>query len=360
MRKVLTAGTVWLLLLSSQATTVSASDRGADGRKLPVAKAARVESYAPLPASLRAKTLRPLNKNLFSDETILTENFDAGAPGWKFQDLWNEAYWHTSTTGALTGNSYWCADEALGGYDDELIQSLTSPAIALAAGTSTLTFMHSLSVESIAGPFPVGYDAWDAATVRISTNGTTFNVITPSAGPAYNATSAYGFHFYYGTGVAAWGGATGGYVSSSFNLTPYAGQTVYIRFELASDEAFSHGDDPTLFGWRIDDIEVTSGGNVVFSDDAGDTGDASFTAGGPGGQDQWHIKCRGLFRAQQRRPLCSGHRELPAQIKIRLGFSGYCNRNPASRHPAVDSGFRAAGSFGRHTLRGRRTECRRF
>lgn len=288
MKKILTACTVLLLLLS-QVSPVLASDRGRDGRKLLAGKTQQSEFAVPLPASLRAKAPRTHANMLASDEAIYMENFDSGAPGWTFEDLWSESAWHITTVGAFSGSSYWCAEQALGGYDDMWVQSLTSPAITLTAGTNTLTFMHNLSVEPLSGGYPAGYDAWDAVTVRISTDGETFDPISPSGGPAYNANSAYGFHFYYGTGVPAWGGSTGGWVSSTFDLTPYAGQTVFIRFELGSDEVFSHGDDPSLFGWLIDKIQVTAGGSVIYSDDAGDTSPARFTGSGPGGPSQWHI-----------------------------------------------------------------------
>ncbi len=285
MRKILATSLVLALLVG--VATVSAHDGNKSGKKMIAAKAQDTESFQRLPLTQQKRGAR---QNQIFDQAIYTENFDAGAPGWTYQDLWSESAWHPSTTGAFAGKSYWAGIEALGGYDDSWTQSLTSPAIALPAGSGiSLSFTHDLSVESLSGGYPAGYDSWDAVTVRLSTDGTTFNVISPSSGPAYNVTSAYGFHFYYGTGVAGWAGATGGYVSSTFDLSAFAGQTVWIRFELGSDEGFSHADDPTLFGWRVDNIQVTQGGTTVFSDDAGDTGAAQFTAGGPGGPNYWHI-----------------------------------------------------------------------
>jgi len=219
-------------------------------------------------------------------DTVYAENFDAGAPGWTFQDLWSETFWHVSTTGAFSGRSYWCGIEEQGGYNDKWIQLLTSPAIDLSQTASPmLTFMQNYSLElpEIFG----SYDAWDAITVRISTDSATFNVIQPVGGYPYS--SAYGFHLYYGIGVDAWAGKSNGYVKATFDLSAFAGKKVWIRFEFGSDDGFSHTSDLSLWGWRVDNIEISDGGTRVFFDDAGDTGIAQFVAAGPGGPNLWHI-----------------------------------------------------------------------
>lgn len=219
-------------------------------------------------------------------DTVYAESFDAGAPGWTFQDLWSESFWHVSTTGAFSGHSYWCGIEEQGGYNDKWIQLLTSPAIDLSRTTSPrLTFMHNYSLElpEIFG----SYDAWDAITVRISTDSATFNVVKPVGGYPYS--SAYGFHLYYGIGVGAWAGKSNGYVKATFDLSAFAGKKVWIRFEFGSDDGTSSTSDLSLWGWRVDNIEITDGGTRVFFDDAGDTGAAQFAAGGPGGSNLWHI-----------------------------------------------------------------------
>lgn len=223
-----------------------------------------------------------------SKQSILySEKFDAGAPGWTFQDLWSESFWHVSTTGAYSGKSYWCGIEELGGYDDKWLQILTSPAIDLTGTISpTLTFMHNYSVEPAVGA-PAGADAWDAITVRISTDSVTFNVIQPVGGYPYS--KALGFYLYYGTGIAGWAGASNGYVKPTFNLSAYAGKKVWIRFEFGTDWAGSYENNSSFWGWRVDNIEITDGATRVFFDDAGDTGTAQFVAGGPGGPSLWHI-----------------------------------------------------------------------
>ncbi|MGH7496544.1 MAG: alpha/beta hydrolase-fold protein [bacterium] len=221
---------------------------------------------------------------------MYVENFEAGAPGWAFQDLWSESFWHVSTTGGYSGQSYWCGIEELGGYDDIWQQTLTSPPISLSGTTApVLTFMHHYRAEPRSGGYPTGFDAWDAMNVRLSTDGQNFTVIRPATGTGYQATSAYGFNLRFGAGVAGWAGNSGGWVAASFDLRAYAGQTVQIQFLFGSDEGFSHLEDAALFGWRVDNIKISDGATTIFQDDAGDSGATQFTADGPAGPNPWHL-----------------------------------------------------------------------
>jgi enterochelin esterase-like enzyme len=225
------------------------------------------------------------------DDTIYSENFDDGAPGWTFQDLWSsESFWHVSTTGAYSGHSYWCGIEDLGGYGNYWEQTLTSPPISLSGTTSpVLSFMHNYQVQPLLGDYYSGFDSWDAVTVRISTDGANFTVITPTMGSGYNIQSGRGFYYRYGLGVPGWAGSSGGWVASGFNLAAYAGQTVWIQFIFGSDESYSSQDDASLFGWRIDNISIKDGMTTIFEDDAGDTGTAQFVTEETGGPNPWHI-----------------------------------------------------------------------
>lgn len=222
-------------------------------------------------------------------DTLFYESFDGGAPGWAFKDLWSDSYWHISTTGAYSGQSYWCGIEGLGGYDDSWQQTLTSPSISLTGAISpVLTFKHHFRIETCTGTFN-GFDAFDAVTVRISTDGEHFNIINPTVGEEYNAQNAYGFFLRFGAGLAGWSGDSQGWITSGFNLQAYAGQTIWIQFLFGSDEGYSSNEDPTLFGWRIDDIRIADGMATIFEDNAGDTGEAQFMPGSPGGPNLWHL-----------------------------------------------------------------------
>lgn len=312
MRKFLITITALFLLLSrNEATIVNAGDGGRFGAKWQDAKSnisrkamaknklAFVKSGWRNGASASPASHARSLQQAAGAEAVYFENFNAGAPGWTFQDRWSESSWHPSTTGALSGKSYWCGIEVLGGYDDGWLQTLTSSAITLPTSANlSLTFMHNYSVEDTVGSsanLPPGYNAWDAITVRLSTDGTTFNVITPTGG--YPAANAFGFYFYYGSGFPGWFGSSGGWVPATFNLTAFSGQTVRIRFEFGSDEFFSGADDPSFFGWRVDDVAIKDGTTTVFSDNAGDTGLAQFVAGGLGGPNLWHFTSRAAHSA---------------------------------------------------------------
>ena len=52
-------------------------------------------------------------------------------------------------------------------------------------------------------------------------------------------------------GRQAWTGNSGAYVQTTVNLSPYAGQSLRIRFRLASDNSVG------AVGWNIDDIVIT-------------------------------------------------------------------------------------------------------
>ncbi len=225
-------------------------------------------------------------------DTLFFEDFEGDVAGWTMDDLnWESAnyegdsvttYWHTSDFEAYEGNSWWCGDDEELGYDNGWLQALTTPAIEL-TGEPVLTFMHSYNIEEPAEY--EGYDGWDALNVRISIDGgMTWEVIEPDGG--YDATSCYGFGFNHeGEGVPGWGGVSGGFEEATFDLYDYAGETVHIRWVFGSDPAYcsiNYGEgagtyDPDMFGWVVDNIEIAAGGEVLFSDDGGDSAPSMMT-----------------------------------------------------------------------------------
>ncbi|MFZ0390486.1 MAG: FlgD immunoglobulin-like domain containing protein, partial [Calditrichia bacterium] len=223
------------------------------------------------------------------------EDFEGGAPGWFTVDETDAGvFWHRDDWMAYGGSgvSWWMADTTLGnngGYLSHWYQVLdTDPFVV--SGNAQLTFYQRLAVEDPAGATPP-YDGWDGVNVRISTdNGVTWTVLT-SPTPAYNATSLYsfGFEFNEGPGVPGWGGVITPWEMTTIDLSAYTGQTVQIRFAFASDPGYDTSDDPTLFGWQIDEIEVADGGTVSFYNDGSQnnmTPSSNATAGG----DYWHLE----------------------------------------------------------------------
>ncbi len=184
-------------------------------------------------------------------------------------------YFHTSTNGAYSGSSWWCADAGSGGYDNAWLQFLDTPTISIPAGGGTLSTQMKWGIEDPAGAEVAGTctNGWDAANVRISDDGgNTWYLLTGS--DSYDFTDGYGWIYndptYYDCQdlAAGWGGLEGWHLVT-FDLSSFAGDDVIIRFGFGSDPAFCTADDATIDGFRIDDISVEdTGGNVLFADDA--------------------------------------------------------------------------------------------
>ncbi len=196
------------------------------------------------------------------------ETFENGMGDWTTHDgTLPSSMWHLDdfNTPDGTGLSWWMGDTTIGGYINSTYLVLDTDPINVPAG-GVLTFDLNYNVESPGGE-PQGYDGWDGCNIRVSLdNGNTWTVI--SGTPAYNTTSLYSFGFEHGegTGIAGWGGSSGGWVSASFDLSAYERQDVRIRFAFASDPGYSTQDDPSLFGMIVDNIVLGT-----FSNDGVDT-----------------------------------------------------------------------------------------
>ena len=238
------------------------------------------------------------NSDIASREfiTVFEEDFEDGADDWEHYDAtstddWLEC-WHLSPAGSYSGNSWWMGDEDLGGYTDHRYLVLDTPEITLGDVNPELSFMFSLCCETTGGDPP--YDAWDGANVRISLDdGNTWEVI--SGIPAYNGESFYsfGYEFDEGEGIPGWGSLTEwvNWTSATFDLSAYSGQNVKIRFAFASDSAYNTNDDEDMFGFRIDNIEITTSEGTFESDGDGAAGDIQMISGHGVAAvgDLWHI-----------------------------------------------------------------------
>lgn len=229
---------------------------------------------------------------MFAYEVVAwQEDFESGATGWThFDGAQSPNNWHVYNAGGTQGNVWWMGDPALasgtniGGYYDHQYLVLDTPARTLTAGNATLTFKLRHNLEATAGA-TAPYNGWDAANVRISTNGGT--TWTPISGtPAYNMTSSYAFGFEHGEGpnIPGWGGVLTTWTNATFDLSAYVGQSVKIRFAFASDPAYSTGDAPAMFGVMVDDIAF--GG---YSNNGVDDGQMTWSSLVPLGGDIWHI-----------------------------------------------------------------------
>lgn len=227
-------------------------------------------------------------------DTLFFETFDNDAPGWVSIDQTDVGEkWYLDTYEAYggSGESWRVADPSLGtngGYSSHWYQVLDTDPITVTANAE-LTFYFRLKVEASGGE-PTGYDGWDGVNVRISTDGgSTWSVLTPTS-PAYTATSLYSFgdEFGEGQGVPGWNGDMSTWTQATFDLSSYSSESVIIRFAFCSDPAYDTTDDPSMFGWQVDDIEVSDGSTVIYANDGVES---STTAQNwaPVGGDYWHI-----------------------------------------------------------------------
>ena len=188
-------------------------------------------------------------------------------------------YFIQSASDAYDGQSWWCADPGVGGYLDAWVQALQSPSITVPSG-GNLSAMMQWAIEDPSGAAVTGTctDGWDAANVRISTDGgSTWNLL--------NGDDPYDFYYGYGwiyndpeydcggsmeQVAAGWAGVADWH-EVNFDLSAYEGQDVIIQFAFGSDPAYSTPDDNTITGFKVDNIQIADGsGNVVFSDNADD------------------------------------------------------------------------------------------
>ncbi len=173
---------------------------------------------------------------------IFFEDFESGSLGWTTALVEDgiDDLWHPTTVDNFSPNtSWWSADPFTGDYDtgNQIQNTLISPPIDLTSitGTITLSFFEDYYTEH----------GWDYVMVDVSLDdGLTWTQLRGFAGPG-------------GTGTAP-SGDSNGWIFTSLDLTPFAGQVIRVRFFLDSiDDVFN--DFP---GWRVDDVAVNTGINL--------------------------------------------------------------------------------------------------
>ncbi|NQV49820.1 MAG: T9SS type A sorting domain-containing protein [Candidatus Marinimicrobia bacterium] len=185
--------------------------------------------------------------------------------------------WHTSSFNAYeNGTSWWCGSEAIGGYNDAWLQFLDTDPITLPAEVASLSFKLKYALEAYSGAAQViegcSINGWDVANVRISADaGASWSTLVGA--PVYRSTSGFGWTSNgEACNIPGWGGSSGGWVDASFDLSAYANQEVIIRFAFGSDGSESTADDATLTGFYVDNIDVSTASETLFSNDASDAG----------------------------------------------------------------------------------------
>jgi immune inhibitor A len=146
------------------------------------------------------------------------------------------------------------------GMDGEKVATSmqTNSTIALPAGTRpALNFSTWYDIET----------GWDYGAVRVSTNGTDWTDIPGSITTTTHDPQAVVEASNLITGTSR------GWVTASFNLSAYAGKSIYLKFTYNTDEAV-YGS-----GFYIDNISITASRKTLFADDPDSSNAFSFTGG---------------------------------------------------------------------------------
>lgn len=177
-------------------------------------------------------------------QTHLVEDFESGANGWTTGG--------TGSTWVLQGAQVNSGVQAWHGDDVPQVsdQLLTSPPIALPTATSAHTFQFWNRQELEDG----GSGCFDGGLLEISSDGGSTWDPVPDANmltDPYDGPMDGGFSN-PAAGLDAWCGDPQAWMNSVVDLSAWAGQTVQLRFRLATDSSVAHP------GWWIDDIRVQS------------------------------------------------------------------------------------------------------
>ena len=190
--------------------------------------------------------------------TTFAQNFDGvAAPalptGWSTSVTGSQIDWITTSAASDTAsNSAFATDAANPG-----VAYLYAPIIPIASSSAQLTFRQNYYFEYGTGHNAMYY--YDGGTLDIAIGSGGFSDIV-SAGGSF-ATGGYNGPLYNGSGNPmagrqAWGGNSGGWITTTINLpASAAGQNIQLRWDCATDE----GNDSTVVGWHVDTISVQDG-----------------------------------------------------------------------------------------------------
>lgn len=234
------------------------------------------------------------------DSVLFFEGFENGIGEWTTVDLTAPGFmWHLSEENAFEGNSWWCSDEELGGYDNHWLQYLVSPVINLTEHQGeeiTLTFKVLWAVEdpAVGQAPPDPFDAWDGCNLWISTDGgddwEVFEPVTPEY--THDNLYAFGEEWHFEGETPGWCASSDGWVDAEFDLSDYGGMdNIMIRWAFCSDPGWATAEDADAIGFLVDNIVITSGQDVLLSNNGDEDPvpeEFSFAAG-PTAGDYWEI-----------------------------------------------------------------------
>ncbi|MGB1216697.1 MAG: M36 family metallopeptidase, partial [Saprospiraceae bacterium] len=173
--------------------------------------------------------------------TTISDDMESGAGNWTTTNVAGFSNWTLVNDG---GSTRWFAEELeaqnLGGTIEN--QYLTLDAQNL-NGNSTLSFLHRYDTEA----------NWDGAKVEISTDG---GNRWEDLGP-YMTSNGYNDYINNNTADLAFSGNSGGYITTTADLSNFCGANALIRFNFYYD-ALEAGN-----GWYVDDVMLSTSTSVV-------------------------------------------------------------------------------------------------
>ena len=181
--------------------------------------------------------------------SIYSEDFDSGAPGWTHSAPIPPDTWVLTDTNSSPGSgSFAYYSQDINGPNE---QHLVSPPIVLPDGNVQyqLQFLNEQNFEDPTG----SGGCWDGGLLEITTNaGTSWTQLDGELlSDPYNGFGNNGPP----NGLNLWCGQVGGeqpWLNSIVNLDAYAGETVQFRFRNLADAGVG------AEGWYIDDFQVSS------------------------------------------------------------------------------------------------------
>jgi cysteine-rich repeat protein len=151
------------------------------------------------------------------------------------------------STGTYVGTPFTGGNNNGGSSDVVQAGTLTSPSVAIGAGSKALVEFDSWwEIEGVAGA------SFDKMIVQVSTNGSTWTQVG-ILNPTFDA--GLGGNVGYTAGGA---GAAPEWRHYAFDVSSYAGQSIQVRFDFnTGDEAYNG-----FRGWTIDNLSVGSGASL--------------------------------------------------------------------------------------------------
>jgi uncharacterized repeat protein (TIGR01451 family) len=200
-------------------------------------------SLSPTQSTVRAVSVL-VDPGLVVPPPAFSDDMESGDSKWGTSRGAGNTDWLLTGAHSHSGLSSWFAEDVARISDQRL--AVSSP-IAVPLQSSELEFFHDYDLES----------GFDGGVVEVSTDGVFWNDLGPNAiENSYNGSLSTCCFNPLG-GRAAFTGSSGGFIRSRFDMSPFAGSAVQIRFRMGSD------DEAAGNGWWVDDVVLRAPVRIV-------------------------------------------------------------------------------------------------